>query len=669
MERNLLKATLCCLALSLATTGQAQQKQKSTSHFSKLRRDNHNIVPCASTEYDTYLKKTHPKKLSTQQFENWISPKIQQTRHAMQAKSTHGIITLPVVFHVIHDGDAIGSDENIPDDQLLSQIEVLNQDFRRMLGTPGYNTHPDGADIELEFCLAQRDPDGNPTTGINRVDLGQFSWNSFEDIDFTLKAETQWDPELYLNIWICKMGGEMDGIGGYAYFPDSSGLQGLEGSEAIPEIDGVVLSYLGVGSVDIYPEGNYMPGRDTGRSATHEVGHFLGLRHIWGDGDDCSATDYCDDTPPAAELNFFCDPVDTCPEDESPDMIENHMDYTMDECKNIFTQGQKERILTVLANSPRRITLANSDSCVPAEELNWDGSLKINGFDIACSNDFTASVTLTNKGNNTITSAVITYKIDDNPTQTYNWSGSLVLNASTDITLDLTASSGNHTLYLDMISANGNPDEYNYNDFKSKVFNVTGEYETEQVELTIIPDAFGSEITWRLEDSNENILYIGGPYEDFDETPIFETFNLTTNGCYTFIIEDGFGDGICCQAGDGSYELKTAQGDIIKAGGNYGFGEEANFRIIGILDATSRDAETGLTLYPNPVKGLLHIASNSSSTKGSYTVYNMLGQNVLSGEITFDSDAAINTSALSPGMYSIKVIKDDKIKSWKFIKE
>lgn len=668
MERNIFKISICCLALSLATTGQAQQKQKDAIQFSKLKRDSHNIIPCAATEYDTYLQKKHPKKLSGQEFENWIAPKVQEVRHNLQAKNTNNIITIPIVFHVIHDGDAIGTDENVPDEQLLSQLEVLNQDFRRILGTPGYNTHPDGADIELEFCLAQRDPNGNPTTGIDRVNLNQFSWNSFEEIDGILKAETQWDPELYLNIWICKMGGEMDGIGGFAYFPDASGLEGFEGSEATAEIDGVVLSYLGVGSVDLYPEGNYMPGRDTGRSATHELGHFFGLRHIWGDGEDCSATDYCADTPPAAELNFFCDPIDTCPEDESPDMIENHMDYTMDECKNIFTQGQKERVWTVLANSPRRIALTNSDSCVYPEELDWDGSLKINGFDIACANDFTSSVTLSNKGNNTITSAAITYRIDDEPTQTYNWTGSLAPDATTEITLELTAQAGNHILYLDMISANGNADEYNHNDLKSKVFKMTGDYETDQVELSIIPDAFGSEITWRLEDSNENVLYSGGPYEDFDDTPIFETFNLT-NGCYTFIIEDGFGDGICCQSGDGSYELKTAEGITIGTGGAYGLGEKAAFEITGNLDIAKNDIETGLTLYPNPVKDLLHITSNTSNTKGNYTIYNTLGQNVLTGEISFNTDFTINTSALSPGIYSIKIIKEDKVKSWKFIKE
>jgi hypothetical protein len=327
--------------------------------------------PCSETQYENYLKTAKGRNLTDAQFENWLAPKVAELRRKNKLqKSGNTVVTLPVVVHVIHNGDAIGENENIADEQVLSQITVLNNDFRRLLDTPGYNESTPGTDIEIEFCLPQRDPNGNPTNGIDRVFKNKASWG-MTAVETQLKPSTQWNPEKYINIWVCNFGSDLQGVGGYAFFPEGSGLEGLEGAESYAENDGVTMYYKCFGSSDYYADGEYIPGMDKGRAAVHEMGHFFGLRHIWGDGEDCTATDYCDDTPTALAMNTSCEPIDSCPENEGFDMIENYMDYTPDECKSVFTANQKERIWAVLENAERRGTLINSDGCqAPTSGLN-----------------------------------------------------------------------------------------------------------------------------------------------------------------------------------------------------------------------------------------------------------------------------------------------------------
>lgn len=318
-------------------------------------------IPCHATEYGHYLQQ-QGKLQPAHDFENWLSQK-RPAKITMMDGGNDEVVTLPVVIHIIHDGDEVGISENIPDERVLSQLQVLNEDFGRIEGTPGYVEGNAGVDTGIRFCLAQQDPDGNPTNGIIRHNLGLASWNSMEAVDNDMKGATMWDPERYINIWVCRFGGQLAQVGGYAYFPEASGLDGLEGAEANADIDGIVMSFKAFGSSDTFPATTYFPQMDKGRSLTHEMGHYLGLRHIWGDGNSCDATDYCDDTPPVAGVHFMCEAADTCPDDEYPDMIENHMDYTPDACKSIFTNGQKERMWTVLENAPRRASLLESNAC------------------------------------------------------------------------------------------------------------------------------------------------------------------------------------------------------------------------------------------------------------------------------------------------------------------
>src|SRR5690606_11442518 len=246
-------------------------------------------------------------------------------------------------------------------------ITVLNQDYRRAQNTPGYNNDPVGADTEIQFCLAQRDPQGNATNGINRVNLGNTVWNEY-NVETILKPQTRWDPTKYLNIWVCQFGGDLNGTLGYAQFPIGTGLQGLGGTPTSALTDGVIIGYQYFGSSSL-ASGSYSAPYDKGRTTTHEIGHWLGLRHIWGDNSSCtvnatdSMQDYCPDTPAQDGLNEYCNTNSySC---GSLDMVRNYMDYTNDSCMNIFTQNQKTRMRTTMQNGVRRASLKTSNACTP----------------------------------------------------------------------------------------------------------------------------------------------------------------------------------------------------------------------------------------------------------------------------------------------------------------
>lgn len=265
------------------------------------------------------------------------------------------VIRIPVVVHIIHNNASgtIGG-SNISDEQVSSQIEVLNEDYRRMPGTLGYNENPVGADMQIEFFLANIDPQGHPTSGINRVYSSRRSFNVLSET-LTISNLSYWDSNKYLNIWVTTISG---GYLGYAEFPIGN-YDGLEATDIDERIDGVFIDYRAFGRKTGVVEPPYAFGRTT----THEIGHWLGLIHTWGD--ERCGTDYCDDTPQAETSNntLICTPVySSCRGSSTRNMIENYMDYTVDSCMNIFTQDQKARVRAILEISKRRQNLlANAD--------------------------------------------------------------------------------------------------------------------------------------------------------------------------------------------------------------------------------------------------------------------------------------------------------------------
>ena len=299
---------------------------------------------CHTTEYEENLKNQYSQYKEERKKVN------KETNHWIKNNynNENSIVTIPVVVHVVWNT----TQENISDQQIFSQIDVLNADFRRTnidaIMTPTVWTSI-AADTEIEFCLATLDPNGTFTSGITRTQTSQTSFSIQAD---AMKSTSTggidpWDQDNYLNIWVCDLSG---GILGYATPPSSFNN---------PD-DGVVIGYNYFGTL-----GTVQAPYNKGRTCTHEVGHWLNLDHLWGSGGNCG-NDNVNDTPTQEEENYNCPAfphnANSCgTSNSSGDMFMNYMDYTNDGCMNFFTLGQKARMIAAI--NQYRINLLNNNLC------------------------------------------------------------------------------------------------------------------------------------------------------------------------------------------------------------------------------------------------------------------------------------------------------------------
>jgi hypothetical protein len=249
-----------------------------------------------------------------------------------------GTIEIPVVVHVVYSTP----EENISDGQIQSQIDVLNEDYggsnTDIRNTPSLFKTVTSSGFGVHFSLAQT---RRVPTRIKRFPPNDAVKSTQKGGDDVI------DPATKLNIWVCNLG---QNLLGYAQFPGGP-----------PSTDGVVALYSAVGSRSKYPSGTYISKYDLGRTATHEIGHWMNLRHIWGDdGGSCSGTDYVDDTPNQASQNFGCPSFPHVSCSNNGDMSMNYMDYTDDACMFMFSKGQHVRAASVFAAGGPRATLAGN---------------------------------------------------------------------------------------------------------------------------------------------------------------------------------------------------------------------------------------------------------------------------------------------------------------------
>ncbi|TAL40891.1 MAG: zinc metalloprotease, partial [Chitinophagaceae bacterium] len=271
------------------------------------------------------------------QLEEFTSQRsLNASRGNVRTTTTSQVIKIPVVFHVLYHQPG----ENISDQQIQQQIEALNRDFRKRNADTSKTPEvfvPVAADMEIEFQLAKSGPAGKNTNGIVRKYTPVKSWMSDDKVKFNNEyGDDAWDSKSYLNIWVCNLQGDL----GYSTFP--GGDSGKEG---------IVLSYQVVGYGGAHAQ------YGMGRTCVHEVGHWLNLKHLWGDtycGDD-----NVDDTPKQSSYTSGC-PTGirtTCDNAPDGDMYMNYMDFTNDACMNIFTQGQKQRARVLFESGGPRYSI------------------------------------------------------------------------------------------------------------------------------------------------------------------------------------------------------------------------------------------------------------------------------------------------------------------------
>ena len=269
---------------------------------------------------------TDIKSKAVEDFENKLSQALTQKRFDQNSIHSNGIYTIPIVVHIIHNGGK----ENISNLQVISQIKVLNEDFRKLPGTKGDGP---GVDTKIQFCLAKISPDGKCTNGIVRVKSLLTEHQTYQRS--FLKELSFWPPEKYLNIYV--VNSINNGILGYSSFPGGP-----------PEADGVVIRDDAFGNI-----GTVASGSNLGRTLTHEIAHWFGLYHTFQDGcgiDTCSDGDKICDTPPVKNPNYGCPAVNSCSNDfpDVNDQVGNYTDYSNDACKNMFTAGQRDRMQSTL---------------------------------------------------------------------------------------------------------------------------------------------------------------------------------------------------------------------------------------------------------------------------------------------------------------------------------
>jgi hypothetical protein len=543
------------------------------------------------------------------------------------------IITIPVVVHVVFNTNA----ENISDAQIFSQIDVLNEDFRRTnndaSNTPSIWQNI-AADCEIDFCLATIDPYGASTNGITRTQTAQTSFSISND---AVKSSSSggidpWNQDDYLNIWVCDLSG---GILGYATLPSNFNNPG----------DGVVIGYRYFGTT-----GQAQSPYNRGRTATHEVGHWLNLNHIWGNGNNCG-NDNVSDTPTQEEENYGCNNItfphnaNSCgSSNASGDMFMNYMDYTNDVCMNMFTEGQKTRMISAI-NQYRSNLLSHNLCSGSTNPTSWDC---ING---SCIDPGTGNGNYSSY--NTCFSACECAGNNPPPIEGFQngplsngWS---IDNPDGDQTWVINSnfgynSSSSISIENSIYSANGEYDDLNspiMNFANASNINLSFDYayslwtdpNSSQIwsDTLIILVSSDCGLTWQniWEEAGLDLVTTNPVYNEFEWFPSNNSdWNSASINLNSFINQDGI---IIKFRNVNQYEnnLFLDNINIISDGSTY----------------MNEDIQNSILVYPNPADKNIFI-----NHQGLKQIYNVLGERII-----YTYDNKIDISNLTAGVYVIKL--------------
>jgi len=599
---------------------------------------------CGTQEHLEMLMKADPSmkiRMETlqRQAEEWIANNPQN--------KTAVVITIPVVVHVVYNT----ASQNISDNQILSQIDVLNEDFARLnadaANTPGAFSGI-AANTQIQFCMAKRDPNGNATTGIVRKQTSTSSFSTNDNIKRNANGgDDAWPAAQYLNIWSGNLSG---GVLGYAQFPGGPAAT-----------DGVVILYNAFGRV-----GNVVAPFHLGRTATHEVGHWLNLKHIWGDdGSSCSGSDAVGDTPNQSSENYGCPGfphTDGCTPSSPGVMFMNYMDYTDDNCMNMFSNGQSTRMNSSLNTT--RVSLLSSQGCVPPA----GGSCTVPSG-LSATGITTSAATL-NWGS---VAGAISYNVRYRITGAASWTNTTA--ASNSKSLSGLTSNTNYEFQVQTVCSGSNSNFSSSGNFTTAsqgcfdanepnnssgaakpiatnvdipglisspsdadwlTFSTTSPNTKVKVTLTNLPADYDMKLTNANGGTTYGTSQNGGVTS---ETIIVNTSTARSYRLKVYGYSGAFNASSC-------YTLRVSV-------------SSTNFRTQSELEVVSDEYEQILVVYPNPVKDLMTVQFNSSETgNADIRIFDMLGRNVLTTNERCEKGInkfEMNLGAFNKGIYFLEV--------------
>lgn len=267
-------------------------------------------------------------------------------------------------------------------------------------------------------------------------------------------------------------------------------------------------------------------------------------------------------------------------------------------------------------------------------------------FDAPCDGAVVPKFQIQNLGTSPITSLAIEYSVNGGTPLTYNWTGNLGSLIHDEIELP---ESNFEVLANNQLVINIPNDEDVSNNEIVYDFSLS-EFDANQFNFTLELDNYPDETTWNVRNSAGAVVYSGGPYNGQQQQTINQTFTLDEEDCYTFRINDSFGDGICCSFGQGSYTITTADGETVASGGQFGSSEVKSFRNFETLSTPSFDVYN-FNMYPNPTDGVLYLSANENF---SYEIYNLQGKKI-KNDIVNSVSSNVNLSEFSSGIYLVKV--------------